>query len=145
MKLRNALVLTVLALFSLGAAAHEYVVGKLTIGHPWSSVTHGGAKTSAVYVTFINDGPADALVKVSTPFARQASLHTNMKEGDVNHMHPLDRIELPAGQVTEMKPGGMHIMLEGIEHPLKDGDMFPLTLTLAKGGEVKVDVMVSDN
>ena len=38
-----------------------------------------------------------------------------------------------------------HPHLEGIEHPLKDGDMFPLTLTLAKAGEIKVDVMVSDN
>ena len=145
MKSGFALVLAVLSLVSLGAAAHEYVVGKLTIGHPWSTVTHGGAKTSAVYITFVNDGPADTLLKVSTPFARQASLHTNMMEGDVNHMHALERIEIPAGQATEMKPGGMHIMLEGIDHPLKDGDMFPLTLTLATAGEVKVDVMVSDN
>ena len=145
MRLRTALVLTVLSLVSLTAAAHEYVVGKLTIGHPWSSVTHGAAKTSAVYITFINEGPADTLLKVSTPFARQASLHTNMKEGTVNHMHALERVEIPAGTTTQLEPGGMHIMLEGIEHPLKDGDMFPLTLTLAKAGEVKVDVMVSDN
>ena len=135
----------VLSLLAFGAASHEYALGKLTIGHPWSSVTHGGARTSAVYLTFINDGPADALLKVSTPFAKQASLHTNMTEGGVNHMHAMDRIEIPAGRVTEMKPGGMHIMLEGIEHPLKEGDMFPLTLTLANEGEVKVDVMVSDN
>jgi copper(I)-binding protein len=121
------------------------VLGKLTIGHPWSSVTHGAAQTSAVYITVINDGPADTLLKVSTPFAKQASLHANMKEGTVNHMHALERVEIPAGATTQLEPGGMHIMLEGIEHPLKEGDMFPLTLTFAKAGEVKVDVMVSDN
>ncbi len=39
-------------------------------------------------------------------------------------------------------PGGYHIMLTGLKAPLKTGDSFPLTLTFAGAGEVKVDVKV---
>src|SRR5579859_3608637 len=134
----------ILAMFLASAAgAHEYDLDKLTIGHPWTTVTHGGLKTAAVYVTFVNDGAkADKLLKVSSPIAQQASIHANIKDGDVMKMREQDGIDIPAGKTVELKPGGMHIMLMGIDHALKDGEMLPLTLTLANEGEVKVEVMV---
>ena len=137
----------ILAVFLSGAVgAHEYELGKLTIGHPWSSITRGGLKTAAVYVTFVNEGSkGDKLLKVSSPIAAGAMVHANIKDGEVMRMRAVDGLEIPAGQTVELKPGGMHIMLEGIDHPLKDGEMFPLTLTLANEGEVHVEVMVSDN
>lgn len=137
----------VLAVFLAGAAgAHQYDLDKLSIVHPWSGITRGGLKTAAVYVTFVNDGAkSDKLLKVSSPIAQSAMIHANIKEGDVMKMRGMDGIEIPAGSTVELKPGGMHIMLEGIDHPLKDGEMFPLTLTLANEGDVKVDVMVSNN
>lgn len=138
---------TVLALLAASAAApgiaHEYDLDKLTIGHPWSPASHGNAKTAAVYVTFVNDGAkSDRLLGVSTPIAAKASLHTNEKTGEVNHMHELPGIDIPAGKTVELKPGEMHIMLEGLQHPLKEGEMVPMTLKLANEGEVKVEVMV---
>jgi copper(I)-binding protein len=134
------------ALLAAAAGAHEYDLDKLTIGHPWAGVTHGGLKTAAVYVTFINDGPkSDKLLKVSSPIAASAMIHTNIKDGAVTRMRGMDGVEIPAGSTVKMEPGGIHIMLEGIDHPLKDGEMFPLTLTLANEGDVKVEVMVSDN
>ncbi len=132
-----------LALLAAGAAAHEYALDKLTIGHPWAPASHGAAKTAAVYVTFVNDGAkSDRLLGVSTPVAAKAGLHTNEKIGDVNHMHELPGIEIPAGKTVELKPGEMHIMLEGLQHPLKEGEMIPLTLKLANEGDVNVEIMV---
>jgi copper(I)-binding protein len=133
----------VLALIAAGAAAHEYTLDKLTIGHPWSPASHGAAKTAAVYVTFVNDGTkSDRLLGVSSPIASHASLHANEKTGEVVHMHELPGIDIPAGKTVELKPGDMHIMLEGLQHPLKEGEMFPLTLKLANEGDVHVEAMV---
>jgi len=130
-----------LAVLAVGAAAHEYAIDKLTIGHPWAPASHG--KTAAVYLTFVNDGPkSDRLLGVSTPIAEQASLHSNEKMDGMVHMQQLPGIDIPAGQTIELKPGEMHIMLEGLKHPFKEGEMVPLTLTLANEGEVKVEVMV---
>lgn len=137
----------VLAMFLAGAAAaHDYNIDKLTIGHPWTTVTHGGLKTASVYVTFVNDGPkADKLLKASSPIAQMAMIHANIKEGDVIKMRMLDEVEIPAEKTVELKPGGIHIMMEGIDHPLRAGEMIPLTLTFANEGDVKVEIMVSDN
>jgi copper(I)-binding protein len=132
-----------LALLAAGAAAHEYALDKLTIGHPWAPASHGAAKTAAVYLTFVNDGAkSDRLLGVSTPVADRAGVHGNEMMGGVNHMHPVEGLDLPAGKTVELKPGEMHIMLEGLKRPLKDGEMIPMTLTLANEGEVKVEVMV---
>jgi copper(I)-binding protein len=59
-------------------------------------------------------------------------------------MSPVDSIDLKAGTPLELKPGGYHIMLMGLAKPLKVGDTITLTLTLAKGGDIKVDVPVLD-
>jgi periplasmic copper chaperone A len=132
-----------LALLAAGAAAHEYDLGKLTIGHPWAPASHGAAKTAAVYVTFVNDGPkSDRLLGVSSPIAAHAGLHTEEKMDGMMHMQQLPGIDIPAGQTVELKPGQMHIMLEGLQHPLKEGEMVPMTLTLANEGEVHVEIMV---
>jgi len=133
----------VLALLATGAAAHEYDLDKLTIGHPWSPASHGNAKTAAVYVTFVNDGAkSDRLLGVSSPMATHASLHSNEVSGGINHMHEMPGIDIPAGKTVELKPGEMHIMLEGLQHPLKEGEMVPLTLKLANEGDVQVEAMV---
>jgi copper(I)-binding protein len=132
-----------LALLASTAAAHEYNLDKLTIGHPWAPASHGAAKTAAVYVTFVNDGTkSDRLLGVSTPIATHAGLHSNEKTGDMVHMEHLAAIDIPAGKTVELKPGEMHIMLEGLQHPLKEGEMVPLTLSLANEGDVQVEVMV---
>lgn len=125
--------------------AHEYKVKDLTIGHPWARATVGGVKNGVVYVTLVNDGAKpDRLLKASSPLAASVSLHNNIKDGDIVRMREVDGVDIPAGQIVELKPGGFHIMLMGLTRPLKDGEMFPLTLTLANEGEVPVEVMVSD-
>jgi copper(I)-binding protein len=135
----------VLLLSFASAGAHEYKVKDLTIGHPWARATPGGAKVGAVYLTLVNDGKAtDRLLKAATPLAAGVSIHTMIKDGDVMRMREVDGVEIPAGKTVELKPGGLHIMLMGLTRPLKEGDMFPLTLTLANAGEVAVEVMVGE-
>jgi hypothetical protein len=48
-------------------------------------------------------------------------------------MRPIAEIPLPAGKEVALKPGGYHIMLMGIEHQLKQGDVVPITLTVREG------------
>ena len=41
-----------------------------------------------------------------------------------------------------MRPGGTHIMLEGLRAPLKAGDEFELVLKFKQAGDQKVTVKV---
>lgn len=70
------------------------------------------------------------LVAVSSPAARVAEVHEMVMQGDVMAMRAIESLELPAGKTVELRPGGHHLMLMGIEQPLKAGDTVPLTLTL---------------
>ena len=60
----------------------------------------------------------------------------------VMKMRPLASLDIPAGQPVTLKPGGEHIMLMGLNGPLREGQSFPLTLTFEKAGTREVTVAV---
>jgi len=60
----------------------------------------------------------------------------------VMKMPRLDGLAIPAGQPVTLKPGGEHIMLMGLNGPLREGQSFPLTLTFEKAGAREVTVAV---
>ena len=57
-------------------------------------------------------------------------------------MKQLDSIDLKSGQTAPLEPGGLHIMLIDLKRPLEEGESFPLTLLLAGGGSVALEVKV---
>src|SRR5207237_1030925 len=61
--------------------------------------------------------------------AGSADMHEMKLDGDVMRMRALERLELPAGKPVELKPGGMHLMLQDLKAPLQPGTSIPLTLT----------------
>ena len=57
-------------------------------------------------------------------------------------MQQVQKIEVPAGEVVQLKPGGFHIMLMDVKKDLKAGDSFDVTLTFEKAGTKKVTATV---
>jgi len=125
-------------LISGGAAAQT---GQIEVKDAWARATPGRAENGAAYLT-IQSPVADRLVGVFSPVAKKAGLHTMTMEGSVMKMRPLGGVDLPANQPVTLKPGGMHIMLEGLNEPLQAGKSFPLTLNLEKAGQKQVEVTV---
>lgn len=78
----------------------------------------------------ITSAQGGKLVAASTPAARVAEVHEMVMQGDVMAMRAIDALELPAGKAVELKPGGHHLMLMGIEQPLKAGETVPLSLVV---------------
>lgn len=103
----------------------------------------GTVANGAVYARIRNDGgAADALLSAATDAAHRVELHETRREGGVMSMHPLPRVDLPAGGAIEMKPGGHHIMLLGLTRDLRPGDTVRLTLTFERAGQVTVEAPV---
>jgi periplasmic copper chaperone A len=115
---------------------------QIEVTNAWARATPGGAVPGAAYLTIISP-VANRLVGVSSPIAKSAQLHTMTMQGGVMRMRPITGIDLPAGKVVTLKPGGMHIMLTGLTGPLKPGQSFPLTLSLKSGGTKEVTVSVN--
>jgi copper(I)-binding protein len=114
---------------------------ELEVSNAWARATPGTAETGAAYLT-IQSPTADRLLSVSSPVAKKAELHTMSMEGMVMKMRPLADVDIPAGQPVTLKPGGQHVMLLGLDAPLREGQSFPLTLTFEKAGTRTVTVAI---
>lgn len=143
---RLAAVLLGMGVGLTAAHATDYEFGSLKIDDPWARPTVGSSTSSAAYMKIENSGDApDRLVSASTEAAGTVMLHESRMDGDVMKMvHLGNGIEVPAHGEAELKPLGLHIMLMGLKHPLKDGDSIPLTLIFEKQGEVVVDAKIAN-
>jgi periplasmic copper chaperone A len=140
--LRSFLASLALALAGMAASAHQFTLGEITIGHPYSRTTAPGQSTGGAYLRLENRGPADKLVSAGTPVAQGIEMHEMRMAGEMMQMREVGAIELPSNKPVVLQPGGLHLMLVGLKAPLKKGDRFPLTLKFEKAGEVTVEVVV---
>jgi copper(I)-binding protein len=125
----------------LVASAAVAQTNQLEVNNAWARATPGKAENGAAYVT-IASPTADRLVSVSTPVANKAELHTMEMKGMVMEMRPVAGVDIPGGRPVSLKPGGEHIMLLGLNQPLREGQTFPLTLNFEKAGPRAVTVTV---
>ena len=137
------LALCAAALLIAGAAAAQTTAVAVT--EIWARASPGKADNGAAYLT-IEAPTTDRLTGVSTPVAKKAELHMMTMErttdGGVMRMRPLAGIDLPPGRKITLKPGGAHIMLVGLNQPLRPGQSFPLTLHFEKAGDSEVTVAI---
>jgi copper(I)-binding protein len=133
----------VLSLGSANALARDYTLGSLHIEHAYARPTPPGARTGGAYFTIRNAGrEADRLLRVSSPVAASAELHSMTMEGNLMKMRAVPSIDIPAGATVTLGSGGYHVMLVGLEHPLATGSVVPLTLTFERSGSIDVSAPV---
>ena len=143
----NKILKTLVALAAAGAAlaalAHDYAAGSVKIAHPWARATVAGQRAGGAFLKLQNTGSTpDRLIGGSTPAAERVELHTMSLEGTVMRMREVDAIDIPPGQTVELKPGQLHLMLQGLKAPLAVDTKVPLTLKFEKAGEVQVELKV---
>ena len=125
-------------------SADPVKVGAIAIDLAWSRATPAAATTGAGYLELSNAGSTDdRLVSVSSPAANETQIHAMRVENGVMTMRRLaDGLTIPADGAVVLKPGGIHLMLIGLERPLKQGDDVPVTLTFEKAGMIDVALHV---
>jgi hypothetical protein len=139
-----AIVLALLAGAAASAQAHEFKVGPLVIGHPWSRQTPGGAKIGGGYLTVTNTGTeTDRLLGGSVGFADHVEIHEMKMNDGVMTMRPLaDGVDIKPGETVTFAPGGYHLMFMDLKQPLKKDDMLKGELQFQKAGKVAVEFKV---
>jgi copper(I)-binding protein len=122
-----------------GACAGLHVVGA------WTRPSLPGAPNTGAYALLLNlTGQDDTLVSASTPVDTATELHEMiMGANDVMQMRPVEGgITVAAGGATELKPGGLHVMLIGLKTDVPEGSTVPITYTFASGTAIMLDVPV---
>ncbi|MGB1873280.1 MAG: copper chaperone PCu(A)C [Candidatus Puniceispirillaceae bacterium] len=133
----------VLSLLTSGIASVSAMNG-LETSEVQLRATAPGMTATGGYLTIHNHmDKADRLVGVSADFAAKAEIHTMANENGVMKMRPLpDGIEIPAGGMVELAPGGMHLMLMGLKQTLEAGQMLEVELTFASGRTLRLPAHV---
>jgi copper(I)-binding protein len=116
----------------------------IQIEKPWARATPGGAKTGAAYMTIDNKtNVADRLTAASSDVAKTLQIHEMKVVNGIMKMREIPGgLRVPAGGSVTLKPGGYHVMLIGLNKPLKKGEKFRLTLVFEKAGKVSIEVPV---
>jgi copper(I)-binding protein len=127
---------------AMPARGAAFELGDLAIEQPWARASAGPARNSAAFMVIRNAGPADRLVAAAGEVAERVELHTHLRDGDVMKMRQVEAVDIPAESMARLQPGGYHVMLIGLREPLKEGDSFPLTLTFANAGKLRIEVDV---
>jgi len=136
--------LGVMLLLGAGARAGEYDVGPIHIADPWARATPKGASSAAAYLAVTNNGPVpERLSCAGSDAAAQCQIHTMSMENGVMKMRPVEGgLEIRPGEMITLKPGGDHLMLTQINHPLEAGKTVEATLQFEKAGTLKVEFTI---
>lgn len=124
-----------IALSTAPAAAHDYRAADIVIGHPHAAPPATG-KPIEVGLALVDRGAEpDRLVAVTSSAASDVRLC------DAEHAEA-SGIDLEPGRPIALKPGRMHIHVEGLQTNLATHSKMPLTLTFARAGTVEVQVLI---
>lgn len=114
--------------------------GDLEISVAWSKATPPNAKVAGGYLTIDNQGRSDdRLLRVESSAAQRVEMHEMSDVNGVARMRELvDGLLLPTGAITELKPGGYHLMFIEPTQPFIEGQSIPATLVFEKAGSLPV-------
>lgn len=121
-------------LLSLGAvgllsfAVVSQAMAQVSVKNAWVRATVGPQKTTGAFLQIETKNEVN-LVKVESKAAGMVEIHEMQMDGGVMKMREVEKVNCPAGKVTELSPGGFHIMLMNLKKQAKEGDQIPLILS----------------
>ncbi len=136
-----AVVLTVAALLFVALTVWAAEPEKIAVSDGWVRPTIGEGRATAAYFTVTNKGDVDdTLMAARTANAKSVELHqTTMTADGVMQMRPVEGgLPIPVGGTLKLSPGGMHVMVMGLDEALAAGGDLAMTLEFAKAGPIEI-------
>jgi hypothetical protein len=131
------------SLYGTPALARAFYWGNLAVSDAWAPPTQGNAGIAKVYMIIENRGSdSERLLSVRTPIARSAKFVDDDPQSGV--VEQVAYLEVRPRRPVTLRPGRVHVVLEGLAKPLVKGDKFPLTLVFAFAGPVEVPVEIDE-
>jgi hypothetical protein len=115
-----------LAALALAAAAQAQV----SVKDAWVRATVPQQKATGAFMQIVSAKDAK-LVEAKSPVAGVVEIHEMTMVNQVMQMRAIPGLDLPAGKMVELTPGGYHVMLMDLKGQVKENDQVPLTLVVA--------------
>ncbi|UWR25563.1 copper chaperone PCu(A)C [Sulfitobacter sp. S223] len=101
--------------------------------------------SAAAFLVLRNEtGSDDRLIAVRSALSGRVELHSHTQDANgVMRMGPIEGgVPLAKGSSHSFVRGGDHLMFTGLEAPLEQGQLVPVTLVFEKAGEIEITVPV---
>ncbi|HXY75349.1 MAG TPA: copper chaperone PCu(A)C [Steroidobacteraceae bacterium] len=124
------------------AAANAAPAAALAVLDAWIRAVPG-TDVAAAYLTLRNNGREPlVIVGVRSPIAPHAMIHETQTLNGQSTMRPRETLRIAPGETVTFAPGGLHVMLEPLAHPLTVGEEVPLVILLEGGASVEAKARV---
>ena len=102
-----------------------------------------GMHMSGAFMVIHNDGDTEhLLVDATSSAARHVELHAHIEEDGMMRMRRMAHFHLKPGQAKTLKPGGLHIMLMGLQEEMKEGSNITVELIFQDDSRTLITVPV---
>lgn len=94
------------------SSTQHHLKQPISVTNAWVRIVPKIAKNSAIYMEIQNNSNQDdELLEVVSNISKYVELHNVSKKNGMMTMHQVSKINIPAKQITSLKPGSFHIML----------------------------------
>jgi len=128
------------------AAALPMIAGEggVMVADPYARETPPNAKVGGAYMTIMNHGPATRLTGARSDAAKMVQIHDHTVDAaGVMRMRQVEGgVPLGMHETVTFAPGGLHVMLMGLDEPLRKGETVDMTLEFEDGSTLDVTVPV---
>lgn len=115
----------------------------ILISNTWMRAGTENRNSAAFIIIKNNMQVDDTLFSVSSELAKVVEIHeTYTKENDIKGMRHVDYLIIPSKSIVELKPGGFHIMLIGLNKDLQKGESGKVNLHFKLNGQKEIDFIV---
>lgn len=138
--MKTSIALATLATVAL-AAFTAPASAQTAVKDPWVRGTVAQQKATGMFAQ-ITSTAGGKLVAASSPVAGVVEIHEMVMDGSTMKMRAIPGLDLPAGKMVDLKPGGYHVMLMDLKQQLKPGDTVPVTLVIEGAGGKRETIAV---
>jgi copper(I)-binding protein len=133
-----------IALVSMALFSNVYAAD-LTFEHVKVRASVPGTTNSAAFMNIHNNSNEKVeIVAAESTASKVAELHTHTMIDGKMAMRQIPSIEIPANSMVELKPGGLHVMLLGLNQPLIEDTTTEITLILESGEKITLTPKVKN-
>ncbi|NYS61775.1 copper chaperone PCu(A)C [Vreelandella salicampi] len=138
--LKSILLTAATSALLLTTAAHADAITALD---PFVREVPPGSPTTAAFMTLHNtsDSPV-RLINADNELTAHTEMHNHVDVDGVMQMRQIEHIDVPANGDVTLAPGGLHLMMIGLEGAVSEGDKVALTLTFDNGETLDITAPV---
>jgi len=144
--MRGIKIMALVAMLVMAVAACGDDDGGIEVDGVWARTSPKVATNGAAYMQ-ITASDDDALVgaSVSSDIAAMTQVHEVVMDADgAMMMQQTEKVDLPAGEMVSLQPGGFHVMFMELVAPFEVGQKFDVTLIFESGTEKVIEVEVTE-